>query len=176
MALPKEISYWLTHHLTQLTHPSKPLLRLTLFALTVLLLLIAISHTFFPHSPSIPHFTSPDRIEYASSKDPPNPKSPTCHYTPSDLHLPGPPSIGLAPESRIGKISILFNGKDELMNHALRTHEAHNRRFGYPLYILRHELLNEGTLDGVWNKPAYLLGVLLEEMRKPAGERLEWLL
>lgn len=84
--------------------------------------------------------------------------------------------MGLTAESRIGKISILFNGKDPLMNHAIRTHEPHNRRFGYPLLILRHGLLDGGTLDGIWNKPAYLLAILLEEMRKPAEDRLEWLL
>ncbi|MCJ1243105.1 hypothetical protein MMC30_000302 [Trapelia coarctata] len=173
MALPKEISYWLTHHITQLTHPSKPLLRLTLFILTTLLLLLAASKALFPTNPYTPHFTSPDRIDYSSSHAP---NAPSTHYTPSDLHLPAPPSLGIAPESRIGKISILLNGKDELMNHALRTHEAHNRRFGYPLYILRHGLLDGGgVVGGEWNKPAYLLGVVIEEMRKPVGERLEWL-
>ena len=70
---------------------------------------------------------------------------------------------------------MLFHNKDSTFVRALRSHETHNNRFGYPLIVLRHGLL-DGTLEGVWNKPAYVLAVLLEEMRKEEGERLKWLL
>lgn len=73
-------------------------------------------------------------------------------------------------ESLIAKVTVLFHGKDPTYIRAIQTHQAHNRRFGYPLLILRH-----GILDGIWSKPAYLLAILLEELRKPNGHRLQWL-
>ena len=76
-----------------------------------------------------------------------------------------------ASESLIGKVTILFNSKDPTYIRALQTHEAHNQRFGYPMFVLRHAIL-----ENIWSKPAYILAALLEEMRKPKGNRLEWLL
>lgn len=73
-------------------------------------------------------------------------------------------------ESLIAKVTILFHGKDPTYVRAIQSHQAHNRRFGYPLFVLRH-----GILDGIWNKPAYLLAILLEELRKPEAHRLKWL-
>jgi hypothetical protein len=120
-----------------------------------------------------PHFTSPDRIEYG--KKPP----PKYQYTPPhDLVLPKPPEIGLAAESLIGKVTIQFNGKDPTLLNAIRSHELHNQIFGYPLLILRHGLIDGGgpvNFQGVWNKPAYILAILLEEMRKQPQDRLRWL-
>ena len=74
-------------------------------------------------------------------------------------------------ESLIAKVTILFHGKDPTYVRAVQSHQAHNRRFGYPLFVLRH-----GILDGIWSKPAYLLAILLEELRKPEAHRLKWLL
>lgn len=74
-------------------------------------------------------------------------------------------------ESLIAKATILFHGKDPTYIRAIQSHQAHNRRFGYPLLVLRHAIL-----DGIWSKPAYLLAILLEELRKPEGHRLKWLL
>ena len=68
-------------------------------------------------------------------------------------------------------MTLLFNGKDPTFVRAIRTHQAHCRRHGHPLILLRHAIL-----DGVWSKPAYILAVLLEELRKPERERLAWLL
>ncbi|KAL9129277.1 MAG: hypothetical protein Q9217_002224 [Psora testacea] len=76
----------------------------------------------------------------------------------------------VATESLIRKVTILFNGKDPTYIRALQTHEAHNQRFGYPMFVLRHPIL-----ENIWSKPAYILAALLEEMRKPEGNRLEWL-
>lgn len=74
-------------------------------------------------------------------------------------------------ESTIGKVTILYHGRDPTFVRAIQTHEAHNKRFGYPLLVLRH-----GLLDGVWTKPATILSALLEELRKPEGDRLKWLM
>ncbi|MCJ1438569.1 hypothetical protein MMC27_007959 [Xylographa pallens] len=152
-------------------HLPYPILRITITAL-IALSLIYTTHTIFLPCPP-PPYSPADRIDYTLPTRP-NPL-PTSHSPPFDLVLPPPPPNGIPPESRIGKISILFNGKDPTLVRALQTHEAHNRRFGYPLLLLRHGLLDGGTLDGIWNKSAYVLAALLEEMRKPEVERLQWL-
>jgi hypothetical protein len=54
---------------------------------------------------------------------------------------------------------------------AAGTHIAYTKRHEY-----RHYLLEREIYDFIWSKPAVLLGIILTELGKPAGERLEWLL
>jgi hypothetical protein len=75
-----------------------------------------------------------------------------------------------APKPSIAKVTIVF-GDSPIYQGALKTHEEHSRKFGYPVHVLR-----SGILDDVWTKPAYLLSLLLEELVKPKSERLEWIL
>ena len=93
------------------------------------------------------------------------------YEAPQDLVVPQWQGKEIETESLIGKVTILFHGRDPTYIRAIQTHQAHNRRYGYPLLALRHAIL-----DGIWSKPAYLLAVLLEELRKPEGQRLKWLL
>ena len=93
------------------------------------------------------------------------------YEAPQDLVIPQWQGRQIETESLIGKVTILFHGRDPTYIRAIQTHQAHNRRHGYPLLALRHAIL-----DGIWSKPAYLLAVLLEELRKPDGQRLKWLL
>ncbi|KAF2103390.1 hypothetical protein NA57DRAFT_18268, partial [Rhizodiscina lignyota] len=53
---------------------------------------------------------------------------------------------------------------------ALQTHIDHAKKWGYPLYMAR-----ENAADGMFNKVAYIMTVLLNELYKPADERVEWL-
>ena len=92
------------------------------------------------------------------------------YEAPQDLFVYSGFGSAIEAESLIAKVSILFHGKDSTYVRAMQTHQTHNRRFGYPMLVLRH-----GILEGIWSKPAYLLAVLLEEMRKPEGHRLKWL-
>ena len=161
---------------------SKPVLRIVATCLTALLLLLATLGFLVPR----PISYAPQPHAYADRVDYPRPQPvitksekviPDTHYNPleniassnsySDDHETGP---------RIGKVTVLFHSKDETTTRAIKSHEPHNRRFGYPQLILRHDLLGGGTLDGDWNKPTYLLAALLEELRKPVSERLQWLL
>ena len=98
------------------------------------------------------------------------------YVPPKDIIVPSNPGNGIATESSIGKITMLVNSKDPTYIRAIQSHEAHNQRYGYPLMVLRHGLIDGGSLDGIWNKPAYVLAALLEEMRKPPEHRLKWLL
>lgn len=53
---------------------------------------------------------------------------------------------------------------------ALTTHKHHNRLHGYKMLIQR-----EPMLEGYWTKPAFLMSIILQELRKPQHERLQWL-
>jgi hypothetical protein len=65
----------------------------------------------------------------------------------------------------------MIYGNDSVYERALDTHKEHCRRLWYPLFVLRNPIL-----DGVWNKYAILLSVLLQELEKPVDQRLQWLL
>ena len=93
------------------------------------------------------------------------------YEAPQDLVIPQWQGREVQAESLIGKVTILFHGKDPTYIRAIQAHQAHNRLHGYPLLALRHAIV-----DGIWSKPAYILAVLLEELRKPDGQRLRWLL
>ena len=71
----------------------------------------------------------------------------------------------------IGKISILYGKPNPTYERALRLHDVQNQYYGYPMFILRENLLH-----GLWSKPAYILSVLLQELAKPKQSRLKWLM
>lgn len=63
------------------------------------------------------------------------------------------------------------NPPHPLYERAIRSHSLHNKRWNYPFYVLREDIAG-----GYWNKPAYLLHLLIAELAKPASQRLEWLM
>ncbi|EED11621.1 conserved hypothetical protein [Talaromyces stipitatus ATCC 10500] len=73
------------------------------------------------------------------------------------------------PQPNVGKVTMVY-GNNSIYERAVNTHKVHSRRFDYPHFILRRPIL-----DGVWNKYAILLSVLLRELEKPAERRLQWL-
>ncbi|KNG79896.1 galactosyl transferase GMA12/MNN10 family protein [Aspergillus nomiae NRRL 13137] len=72
--------------------------------------------------------------------------------------------------STVGKVTMIY-GNNSVYERALDTHKEHCRRLRYPLFVLRRPIL-----DGVWNKYAILLSVLLQELEKPVDRQLQWLL
>lgn len=62
-------------------------------------------------------------------------------------------------------------GNKSIYERAVDTQILHSQRLGYPHFILRRPIL-----EGVWNKYAILLSVLLKELEKSLERRLEWLL
>ncbi|KAJ5913802.1 galactosyl transferase GMA12/MNN10 family protein [Penicillium tannophilum] len=64
----------------------------------------------------------------------------------------------------------MIYGNNTVYDKALETHKLHGQRFNYPLSILRQPIL-----DGTFNKYAILLSLILQELAKPEGQRLEWL-
>jgi hypothetical protein len=71
----------------------------------------------------------------------------------------------------IGKMTISFGETEEVYERAIRSHEFHNREMGYSQFVLRERLV-----PGLWSKHAYILSVIVQEMAKPEGQRLKWLM
>ncbi|KAJ5484503.1 Galactosyl transferase [Penicillium expansum] len=72
---------------------------------------------------------------------------------------------------RVAKVSMLYGETNHMYERALQSHERHGKRWGYPMHILRQDIS-----VGFWNKPSYLLSLVINELTKPAGERMEWLM
>lgn len=51
------------------------------------------------------------------------------------------------------------------------THIKHGEKWGVPTYVLRRDVIEEGF----FNKPAYILGLMIEEMAKPLDKRAGWI-
>lgn len=90
---------------------------------------------------------------------------------PSDVILPQSYNRDPKKPQTIGKATLNFHGDDSTFIRALKTHEMHNERYGYPMFLLQEPLI-----EGNFSKPAYLLSVLLDELRKPEEHRLQWIL
>ena len=74
--------------------------------------------------------------------------------------------------ARIARVTMSFNADaDDIWARAISLHQRHADAHGYPLFVLRRELL-----PTYWSKPAYVLSVMLRECEKPEAERLQWLL
>ncbi|KAE9369923.1 glycosyltransferase family 34 protein [Stipitochalara longipes BDJ] len=62
------------------------------------------------------------------------------------------------------------------------THQVQNELHGYIHHITSYELVSDlseydsqNRPRGAWSKPAYLLGLIVSELAKPADERLDWI-
>jgi hypothetical protein len=74
-------------------------------------------------------------------------------------------------KARWAKVAVASGFEDVVYERALETHIKHAEKHGYPMYVGR-----ENAADGMFNKIAYILHILLQELYKPAEERIEWLL
>lgn len=87
---------------------------------------------------------------------------------------PSSPYSSTTTMSKIAKVTMVYyqNTTNDtiLYEDALRSHKAHNDQHGYLHHVLRRSLLSIQ-----YSKPAYVLSVILQELVKPPGERLEWL-
>lgn len=92
-------------------------------------------------------------------------------FKPSALPPQAPPRPGGDRRPRIGKVSMLYGNPNTLYERALQSHERHAHRWGCPMYILQEDIST-----GFWNKPSYLLSLVIQELAKPASKRLEWLM
>ncbi|KAH8693753.1 hypothetical protein BGW36DRAFT_210132 [Talaromyces proteolyticus] len=76
-----------------------------------------------------------------------------------------------ATSRKVGKVSMLYGYPNPYYKQALESHKRHADRWGYPMHILQEDIS-----EGFWNKPSYVLSLVIQELAKPAAERLEWLM
>lgn len=72
---------------------------------------------------------------------------------------------------KIGMVSMLIGDTNPTYERALKTHLRHGEIQGYETFVMRSNIL-----DMMYNKPMFILNILMDEMKKPFHERLEWLL
>jgi hypothetical protein len=93
--------------------------------------------------------------------------------SPSTICYDGTEQQLLVAETRnatIGKATMLYGQQSPVYERALQTHLQHAETHGYPVFVLREKLLGR-----LWTKAAYILSIILNELQKPAGDRLQWL-
>ncbi|WQF86086.1 Putative glycosyltransferase 34, nucleotide-diphospho-sugar transferase [Colletotrichum destructivum] len=119
------------------------------------------------------------RIDHVTSSHPPNHREHHClPPTPSDVlaqfetlksACPNhPASRGAA--VRVTTATAHFGKVEKHYQDALQTHVMHTMLHGQRLEVMCSPLV-----DDLWNKPAFLLSMLLDEMLKPRRERAEWI-
>ncbi|KAL9128018.1 MAG: hypothetical protein Q9217_003212 [Psora testacea] len=77
---------------------------------------------------------------------------------------------------RIRQATMLFEGNEDnlrmMYERSVETHVKHGERWGVPTHILKQSLVGEGSY---FNKPAYLLSLIMVELAKPKRQRAEWI-
>lgn len=71
---------------------------------------------------------------------------------------------------RIKKVSAVIGDRNEIYEAALRSHKRHNAIHGYDMEVLR-----ERIVGNYWEKPAFLLAKVVEELGKPSDKRNDWI-
>jgi hypothetical protein len=66
---------------------------------------------------------------------------------------------------------MLYGKPNSLYDRALKSHRRHAQRWEYSMNILQQDIMG-----GYWNKPSYLLSLVLQELAKPPSEQIEWLM
>ncbi|KAH7399384.1 hypothetical protein BKA66DRAFT_451684 [Pyrenochaeta sp. MPI-SDFR-AT-0127] len=71
---------------------------------------------------------------------------------------------------RIATVTAHFGESQEYFRKSLQTHLLHSLVHGTEVKVLCDPIV-----DNLWNKPAFILQLLMAEMLKPAKKRLEWI-
>ncbi|KPM45266.1 hypothetical protein AK830_g1302 [Neonectria ditissima] len=72
---------------------------------------------------------------------------------------------------RMATLMAHFGKPESHYQRAMQTHMMLGAVHNYPLHVMCRPII-----DDLWNKPAFILSVILDEMAKPPDERLQWLL
>ncbi|PVH97744.1 glycosyltransferase family 34 protein [Periconia macrospinosa] len=86
-----------------------------------------------------------------------------------DMHSPFNLTTTPSRSPRIAAL-IAHYGSDRAYGPALQTHLLHGLVHEHEVHVLCDPIV-----DAVWNKPAFLLKLMMEEMMKPEEKRLEWI-
>lgn len=100
----------------------------------------------------------------------------TTKTDPSGLDFP----LNHGPGPRIRQATMLYEGnQDGLRGMYVRcvdTHIRHGVRWGYPTHVLGRDLVPVEGKGGYFNKPAWLMNIIMTELAKPPGDknRADW--
>ena len=74
---------------------------------------------------------------------------------------------------RLRQATMVYEGDkfSSIYERSIGTHIKHGEQWGVPTHVLRHDIVEAGF----FNKPAYVLGLIIEEMAKPYGKRAGWI-
>ncbi|KAH8732734.1 galactosyl transferase GMA12/MNN10 family-domain-containing protein [Phaeosphaeriaceae sp. PMI808] len=73
--------------------------------------------------------------------------------------------------ARVATVTAHFGAISEHYQKAFRTHLLHSLIHGTEVRVMCDPII-----DDLWNKPAFILNLLMRETMKPAKERLEWIM
>lgn len=160
-------------------------------ALILLITLIGSFYVFHPYSASPPSFSDTRKPQISATatkipqvttglEDPHNATAPTTKPPSNNApdtangHIFGDlvedPNKA-APKVRQATMIYETVGGNVIYERSIDTHIKHGEQWGVPTHILRHDVIEAGF----FNKPAYILGLIIEEMAKPHGKRTEWI-
>lgn len=94
--------------------------------------------------------------------------------TPSrtEVAITAPAASALALQfPKIAKLTAASGSVTGQYERAIEGHRLHAEMHGYAWHVLR-----ENIVDGPWVKVPFMMSVVLNEMRKPVEERVEWFL
>lgn len=77
----------------------------------------------------------------------------------------------LSEPPRIAVMTMLYGKRNTLYERAIKSHERHAARQGLPIHILQNKVA-----EGFWNKPSYILSLLIAEAAKDPAERATWMM
>lgn len=162
-------------------------------ALILLFTLIGSLYIFHPYTPSRLNFSFPHKspknataAEISQSAPPakalhnaiasPPPTKSPAENTPeiSKIHIPG--DLVDEPDERgprVRQATMIYETEtfNAIYERSINTHIKHGEQWGVPTHILRHDIVEAGF----FNKPAYILGLIIEEMAKPSSKRAGWI-
>ena len=74
---------------------------------------------------------------------------------------------------RIRKATMIYDTDkfNAVYERSVDSHIAHGKKWNNPTHILRHDVVDAGF----FNKPAFLLGLVIQEMSKTYGQRADWI-
>ena len=75
-------------------------------------------------------------------------------------------------EPRVRQATMIYEeGKfASIFERSVDSHLRHGEQWGVPTHILRHDIVEAGY----FNKPAFILGLIINELAKPLNQRSDW--
>ena len=72
---------------------------------------------------------------------------------------------------RLRQATMIYGTGTSVYEGCVDTHVKHGEHWDVPTHVLRHDIVD----SGYFNKPAFLLGLIINERTKPYGKRAEWI-